>query len=162
MGTIAELVGMLFGSILAVYWFVKLVNFIAKKITKRDSVKQKIISVIIATIFSIMISGLMSLTINTSIWNIFLNSFFYIIGGLIACFRIALSLRLRYFFLAVLYGLPLWVITTLLINGALLALCPGFNQLSAAFMGYVIMTSSLIVSSILVIKQKLPWSKRKA
>lgn len=161
MGGVAEFLGMIMGAILAVYCLSRFINFCIKKKTKLDNEKQRLIATISGTFIAIIIFTLVSIMINKNIYSIIGTNFFYIIGGLIAVFYFALNLGIKPLVLAFLYGAFLWLIATLLINGILVMVCSSMNQKIASVNGFIVYIISLAVSSILVVKQKLPWTRRK-
>ena len=159
MGKIAFFLGQLAGSIIAVYATSRFINFVFKKIAKSDTKQQKIIASIAGMFIAVIISTAIDLSVKKNVYDITGTELLYIFGGLVTIFKFALNLKGKYIWLAIAYSLIFYIIIGILTNIIVYMILPNLEKRNMHIVNFIFYVISLIVSSALVIKQKLPYTK---
>jgi len=159
MGTIAFFLGQLVGSIIAVYATSRFMNFVFYKITKSDTKQQKIIASIAGTLIAVFISTAVSLSLKKNVYDIMGGELLYVFGGLVTIFKFALNLRNKYIWLAIAYSLIFYIIIGILTAIIAYAILPNIEEGNLHVINFVFYITCLMISSILVVGQKLPYTK---
>ncbi len=154
MEAIASFIGGILGKFTGIYCLSIFLNFLLKKITKSDNVKQRIIATAVSVIIFIIIPTWVTRTttdFNALIgWNVIaivcwliINSFF------------VLKFRFKDFFITLLVGCVFWFIGSLLIGLLLVIFEITLNNNLDNLAGVIILGISFIVSSVIIYKKKL-------
>lgn len=142
---IADYIGKLAGIFLVAVF----INFLIRKLTKREGILYQIVSVIVSTTLYIVIPSNILRNIETAetitAWN-----FISFYCGVVVFFLFWFKVRLRFFLLILFWGIVAFLPITFL-----RVLLPFYSQLE----GPSILLSCLIISLLLVRAKILPWTK---
>lgn len=165
-GLLGDLILKLFG----VYLFTIFVNFLIKKRTKQDNVRQKVIAVFISTVACIVIpmwitQALDHDKIHGDIFDTLGGILITIFCGVVVASFYALRFNIKQFYFVLLYGAIFWFIFRLIV-GIVFRLIPGILVIGQSatdvfngVLGTIVIGIVYPVTIYLIYKQKLPWTK---
>ena len=149
------------GGIIGVYLFSILINFITKKIRHSESTRQRLIITLIVAISSIIINTSNLRSLGVGVNEILDGVFIYILGAIVTSYLFALKLRNKAMWLSFLYIVVFWFIISSVVS--LLVYFIGIaDNMTHILIGMFSVIIGAIISPILVIKQKLPFTKKLA
>ena len=149
------------GAIVGVYCLSYLFNYILKKITKSENIRQKLVATIIATLFSVIVWILFSIGVGVDLVQMLSAHApcLILFAGVITIFRFALRAPAKDCNLLCIYTIIFWYIGTLILGAmimtGILYLDNGILIYSAC--GFIIFAIALVNAAFLVLKNKRLW-----